>query len=458
MSLCSAVSDPRRIARQSSVLSRLRAGIARNFVAAAFAQGSTFLLNLMTANLLGRTAFGQFTTVQTTFTTVGTLGQFATGYTATRYVAEHRERDPVRAGRIVDFCARVSGITGLLAVAVLGLGASVIASAAFDAPSLASPLRIAALGVPFLVMNGFRMGALAGLEGYSLLARVGVIGGAFYLIAGAVGAMLGGVNGAVAGISVGALAQWWLLGRFLRAELRRQGIPSRRGQWWLEKRTLLRFSIPASLSGFVTLPALWMASAFLVRQPGGFDQLALFGAANSFRLAVLFLPNTMNNVGMSVLNNQRRASAEAYRRVFWWNLGLTSGCAALGAAIVVSLGPWLLKAFGARFDEGYAALRILMVTAVTEAIAVGAFQIIQTHARMWLSLFVVTLPRDLLIVALAYALTPAHGAVGLALAHATGWAVALGSIAVLTYRLGLTMNNDSDASGLIVASSGVGQP
>ena len=52
----------------------------------------TLALNLVSANLLGRFAFGEFTVVQGTLSTVGALAQVATGYTATKYVAELRER------------------------------------------------------------------------------------------------------------------------------------------------------------------------------------------------------------------------------------------------------------------------------------------------------------------------------------------------------------------------------
>ena len=119
-----------------------------------------------------------------------------------------------------------------------------------------------------------------------------------------------------------------------------------------------------------------------VRQPGGLGLMALFGAANSFRLIVLFLPNAMNNVGTSLLNNQRTASGDDYRRVFWWNLGLTATVVILGAAVVIAIGPLLLRAFGKEFQGGYAVLRILMLVAVIESLAIWTYQVIQSHGRM----------------------------------------------------------------------------
>jgi O-antigen/teichoic acid export membrane protein len=79
-----------------------------------------------------------------------------------------------------------------------------------------------------------------------------------------------------------------------------------------------------------------------------------------------------------------------------------------------------------------------MLAAVIESLAIWTYQVIQSHGRMWLTLFAVTLPRDCVILALAYGLTPAYGAAGLAAAHAGGWTLALATILFLTRRIGLT--------------------
>jgi O-antigen/teichoic acid export membrane protein len=428
----------RESARRPSVLTRLHSGALLNVIGAAFGQGSTFALNLIIANLLGRRAFGEFTVVQATLSTVGALAQVATGYTATKYVAEFREVAPERAARILHLCSALSTGTAVVAALSLAIAAPWIATRAYDAPQLTPWLRTAAPGVLFIVINGFRTGALAGLESYAALARVGVTSGLVYIVLGVLGAYTGGVNGALVGVVISAGVQWLLLGSILAQELARWKIPRRAEDPWRERSTLLHFAVPASLTGAITLPAFWLASAFLVRQPGGLEQMALFGAANSFRVIALFLPNILNSVGMSLLNNQRTTSEDGYRRIFWWNLALTGTFVSLAAVGVIAVGPWLLRAFGKGFDGGYAVLRVLMLAAVIESVAIWIYQVIQSHGKMWLTLFFVTLPRDCLIVGLAYALTPAYGAAGLAAAHAGGWALALVVILVITCRIGLT--------------------
>jgi O-antigen/teichoic acid export membrane protein len=424
-------------AARDSLLARLHTGVALHFIGSAFSQGSTFALNLVTANLLGRLAFGEFTVVQTTLSTVGSLAQIATGYTATKYVAEFRERDPTRAARILHLCGRVSTATAVLAAVLLAATAPLIAVKAYGAPQLTAWLRTAAPGVLFIVMNGFRSGALAGLEDYRSLARVGTVSGVLYLVLGVAGAYFASITGALVGIVVSGAIQWLLLGIALRQALARWKVPARVDDAWKERSTVLHFALPATLTSAFTLPAYWVASALLVQRPGGLEQIAVFGAANSFRLIVIFLPNVMNSVGMSLLNNQRRTSTAGYKWIFWWNLALTVAFVSAGAILVAAIGPWLLRAFGKDFDAGYPVLRVLMVCAVLESAATWIYQIIQTQGKMWLTLFGVTLPRDLVILALAYSLTSPFGASGLAAAYVGGWALALTTICVISFRLGL---------------------
>jgi len=422
---------------EPGLLTRLYAGFARNLVGTVFNQGSTFALNFVAAHALGLLRFGEFMIVQATLTTAGNLGQFATGYTATKYVAEFRTRDRARASRILGLCAVASTITGCVIGAALFFAAPVLAARAFHAPALSTPLMIAAPAVMFIIMNGFRTGALGGLEGYGALARVGVISGIAYLALGSIGAFLGGVNGALAGVAASAIVQWIVLGRLLAEETARRGLSTVYDHPWRERDVLIRFALPASISGLVTLPALWLASTILAGQPGGLEQMALFAAANTYRVAVLFLPNTVNAVGMSLLNNQRGTGDRAYRRVFWWNLAMTTGLAVVAAAAITVGGPWLLAAFGRGFADGYRTLLVLMIAAVVESVTLGFYQVVQSQAKLWLSLFVVALPRDTLIVIAAYMLTPSLGALGLAAAYLIGWTVALCTTSALTVRLGI---------------------
>lgn len=420
---------------RSGVATRIQSGIFFNLLGAGFNQGSTLVVNLMVANLLGRETFGRYTMVVATVATVAAFGQLSMGYTATKHVAEFRSLSKERTSRVLGLCAAVSGISALLTAAVLGLSAEWLAVTILGEPALAAELRIAALSVLFLVLNGFAAGALAGLESYRELARAGAASGAVYLLVCITLTWQYGLRGAVSGVAISAAAQTLLLAILLKRESARQGVGLRFEGLWQERGLVTHFALPASLSGLVTLPAVWLSSAILARQPGGFQQLALFGAANSFRIMVLFVPQAVNNVGMSIMNNSRQSSSTEYRQAFWINAFMTTMAAVGVASIVFAAATPLLELFGPTFRDGRVALGILLGAAVIEALAIAVYQVVVAHSRIWGSLFAVSLPRDLTLVLLAALLSPGFGAAGLAAAHTVGWALALCGILFMVRHL-----------------------
>jgi len=422
---------------------RLRGGVAFNLLGTAFNQGSTVVVNIVVANLLGRESFGHYTMILATVATIASLGQLSMGYTATKHVAEFRSTERDRASRILALCGMISLATAVLAGLTLAVSAQWLAQAVLGEGGLAPELRIAGLAVLFGVLNGFLTGALAGLEGYPAIARNGVVSGAVYTTVCISLAWTYGLTGAVWGIAISASIQSATLWVLLRSEAARAGIELTRHNPWQERALVSRFAIPASLTGLITLPAIWVSSAILARRPGGFEQLALFGAANTFRAMVLFLPQAINSVSMSLLNNQRHSSADGYRRVFWMN-ALATGVSASGIAVLLLIAsPFLLQLFGAGFAEGQIVLAILLGAAVLEALALAAYQVVVSQGRLWASFAWIALPRDVSLVVLAAVLAPALGATGLAAAHAFALALALATTGALASRVGLVPSHGS---------------
>ena len=156
---------------------RVSSGVCWNLIGAVFNQGSTFVVNVLLANILGMEAYGAYAIVLSTLSVLGLAAQLSTGYTATKYVAEFRLTDPERAGRILRLLTVMVVVGGLAMAAGLAIGATWVARWLLDAPALAWPLLLAAPGVFFTSANGFLLGALAGLERYSALGRAGMSSG-----------------------------------------------------------------------------------------------------------------------------------------------------------------------------------------------------------------------------------------------------------------------------------------
>jgi O-antigen/teichoic acid export membrane protein len=426
------------VVSSESLWSRFQTGIAYNTIGAVFNQGSTFAVSIIVANFLGKQIFGEYAIVQTTVATVAVIAQAGISYTATKYVAEYRAVDRDRTGRILGMILAFSAAAATVATLALVLLAPWLASRVFKAPALGAVLAIGSAVLLFAALNGSLMGALYGLESYKALATALVWSGLCYLLACTVLAWWAGLKGAIGGQALSGLFQFVLLGFVVRRECAKQRIKIRLSNSAKESRIVLHFGLPAALGGLTSMPALWLGSAFLVRQANGYSQMGIYGASFALMIAVLFLPNIANNVGMSLINNHKGGGdAVEYRRTFWINFVLTLTAVALGAAAAAVAGPELLRLFGKDFKEGYGVLLILLLAAVSQGFAVAMYQVIQSQARMWLSFFAVALPRDTLIVVLAHLLIPLHGARGLATAYAIACTVAAVVTAVIVWQIGL---------------------
>jgi O-antigen/teichoic acid export membrane protein len=436
------VNQTKRISNSSSsLISRLCLGITWNLIASVFNQGNVFVINIIIARLLGKTLFGEYTIIQSTLLTASLLAQFSTGITATRYLAAFRDSDRERAGRILGLCALVSAGMGAMAVLLLFISAPWLSTEILKAPHLSVGLRIGGGFLFFAIINGFQIGALAGLENYRNLAKAGLFNSCLMLSICTVATWKWGVNGALAGLAISAMVNWLIHQHFLRAASREQGIFFSHRGLWRERRALTKFALPAALSGFVSMPAFWLANVLLVRCPNGFSEMALYSASMNIRTIYVLLPRNINNVSFSILNNYRgMGNQHGYSKTFWLNMCINGLLALVVGLAIYLIGPKLLGLFGKTFEDASNILFILILSGFIEIIAISIYQVIQTKGKIWTSLFIIVIPQHLAMIVLAYFLTPTLGGTGLAMAFSVGWGVQLVVNSFTAWSLGLRLN------------------
>ena len=389
-----------------------------NLVAVLFNQGSTLIINIIVARILMKQSFGEYSMVYGTLLTAATLSQFAAGGTAAKYIAEFRSSDPERVNRIMGVCAILSGaIAGVGAILLVAL-APWLAGTMLNAPHLTVPLIIGSGFLFFSAINGYQTGALAGLEAFGSLAKAGMASAIVALVAVSLGASWAGLNGCSIGLGVAALLRCVIHNRWLHHECRRQKIkPQYRGSLKSEKGIIYRFAVPAAMGNYYSMPLIWLANSLLVRQPGGYGEMALYSASNNLRLLALFLPNVMFNVAVSILNNEKSKGDRIHYRKTFVSYVLYIFIASLGGVIIIGImGRPMLQLFGKDFGAGHFILWLLLVASLFEGLSIALYQYIQNRAKIWLSFFLINMPREACLVVAAYFLVRPYGGVGLAVA------------------------------------------
>ena len=412
-----------------SLRARFRKGIVWNFIASASGMGAHFAVNLMVAKMLGKDAFGRFTMVQNTLMTFSGLASLSMGLAATKYLAEFRAKDKEQAGRILGLCSLVSIVMAGVVSLVLLAASPWVAASQLKSPDLATALRVGTAFLFFASITGYQTGALAGLESYRASGIANLLSGALTLIVCAASIRFYGISGAFIGLSGSAMLRYAIHRHFLAAECVAAGIQFSYRHLSELQGILFRFAIPAAMSGYFTLPMFWLANVILFQQPNGAASMALYGAAASVRVMVLFLPITINSVGVSILTHTKgTGDMRGFRRMYWNNVAAVVGTIVLFGIPIALFGRVILSLFGKGFQDAYPVILVVLVAAVAEGLSVSLFQMIQAHERMWFAFLGVIVPRELTLVGAAYLLAPRYGATGLALAYCIAWTLAAGII------------------------------
>ena len=125
-----------------SLRARFAKGTFWSVVGVSISQGLTMLGWIIVARILGQNGFGRLAIVQSTVGMFGVIAGLGLGLTATKHVAELRDSNPQRVGRILALTFITAMITGGLCSVVLLIASPYIAIQAFNAEQLTVVLRI----------------------------------------------------------------------------------------------------------------------------------------------------------------------------------------------------------------------------------------------------------------------------------------------------------------------------
>ncbi|UHD16238.1 oligosaccharide flippase family protein [Thiocapsa bogorovii] len=300
-------------------------GVFWSLAGSAISRGLMLCAMVLVARMLGTTVYGELGMIHTTVGMLGAFAGFGLGLTATKHVAQFRRSDPERTGRIIGLSGLFAMGTGGLIALGLFIFAPWLAEHTINAPHLAGVLRISALIVFINALNGAQTGALAGFEAFKTIARVNLLVGLTSFPFLVIGAYLGGLTGAVWALALNLGFNWLFNHIALRQEAHRSNVPLKFQNCRQEVPILWAFSLPATLSGIIVGPVLWVCYAFLANTPNGYAQLGFFTAAMVFQKAVWFVATNLNNPLLAIVCNRTFDPEGKLARLnilSTWSLGL----------------------------------------------------------------------------------------------------------------------------------------
>jgi O-antigen/teichoic acid export membrane protein len=401
-------------------------------------QGSTFVSNFLVIKLLDHAAYGKFSLVNLTAFYAANILQFAVGSTVSRFVARYAH-DRTRLFSVIWICGTFSLLSGLLGFAALALGSGFLSRSVFIEPSLATPLAIVSVSVPSLIGMVFLSGLLQGLAGFRMLAVSSIVSGALFVAVVAVGAWVDDLNGAIVGFVAGSTLRSLIMGGVALLELSRKQ-PGMVFFWRgiLDRpilREIFKFQIPAGLATCITIPTLWLLPTILTRNTQDFSEVASYSVILMIK-SLIVLPASV--VALALQPSAEKALAtdqpDIALRIFRTALMVSVSIAAASAVFFAVFAKEALTLFGRGFTSASFELQLMMIAAVAEATVVALYMGVQANNRMWASIFATVLPRDLVMLSIAFAFTSRYGLHAVIVAHVVGALVNLAAVCWLSLR------------------------
>jgi O-antigen/teichoic acid export membrane protein len=409
-------------------VSSIAKGVAWTLLGSVASQGSTFLTSILLARLLGRLEYGKLATLQSWIVMLTSVAAIGLGITATKFVAELRDRAPARVGKILGLSSAVTCGTGVACALGLVIFAPTVAEL-FRVPALETQLRLGSVYVLFSTMNGFQLGALAGLGSFARLARIALVQGPISVLLAVGLTWAFGLSGATLALDLAAILSWIQHQVALRAACKEAGLVVTYTRLGGEIVVLRDFAVPAALAGWIASAAIAATNTILVRGPGGVAAMAVFNVGVTIRILVLFVPGVVSRVSATVLCWLQGTNAKTlYRRTLSRYVLFNTGLAIAAAVVLALASQLLLRLYGKEFVNGRPVILMLLAAAVMETLSAGFYQVLYSHGRIWTQTAILTVWSVVLVAVTAA--ERAGGAASLAAAYLVAWSVAAGLYAL----------------------------
>lgn len=399
----------------SDIAKRMVSGALWTFTGTAFAKLVVLVAGILCARILGKELYGEFGMVRSTINMFVALGSAGLGMTATKYISEFRKEQKERTVSIYLLTNYFAVITGVIITVVILVLADFLAESTLNAPHLSNSLKVGALLLFVTVLNGAQNGTLSGFENFKSISINTFVASVFESVFMLYGACYHGVYGAILGYGIGFISLYLLNYISIKRTFRKENISISRK---LFKKNdlflLLKFSLPAMLSSLLIAPTCWILRTMLVNH-NGFGELAIYEAAEQWRIIILFIPTAVGQIVLPILSSIVNGSAKTYWNVLYLNIFINFIVTLVFVVGIIIFSSSIMKSYGDDFNDTYT-LIILCSSAIFAAISNVVGSAIASKGKMWIG-FIFNLIWAILVISSARLfLNLEYGAMSIALA------------------------------------------
>ena len=392
------------------------------FVGVGGAVGSRILMfvaNIIVSRILGREAYGQYSSVTSTVNLFVLFSGMGIASTLTHYIAASKDDDHqlgVYIGTLSRICVAFSALFSL-ALLLLSNQVSYLST---GTAALAHYFRIVSLAIFFSSMSSVEQSIMVGFEKFKNSAMVQLVRCGLFCVLNCFLPRKYGINGAIYALLIAHTVQYVIsviVNRRIYAEKHIKTM------WKWDpsiKRITLIYAIPAFISGLCVMPVNWIGNAILTRK-AGFSELAIFTVASQWMQYITYIPAQMGNMRPIYSDLYARKQNRSLRKLLLRISVSTTAVAAAVSVLVCFFSKYVLLTYGEEYANGAPTLILMVLTAILYTAQVQTGFILQAMKKMWLAVGINGAWGLILIGTLL--ITVSKGSFGYAVAYLIAYAV-----------------------------------
>lgn len=373
--------------KKSQFVLRLARGVFWSLIGLVLSKGLMLIGNIVVARMLEKSEYGELGVVQQTIVMLGAFAGFGLGITATKHVAQYKDDNPERAGRIISLILLFGLFNSALLSVLLFLLAPWLATNVLASFEIVVPLKIGSLILAFSAINGVLIGVLSGFEAFKSIAKINALAGLLSFPAFVLGAYYADVIGCIWALVFSFSLTACLNALWLHKELKKWNIRLQFKNCMSEFSIIGRFSLPAALGGLLVGPVNWATSAIVVNAENGYEEMAIYNAANQWFNLLIFVPNIIGNVILPILSEKagkgfNESSKKALKYTIFLNLAVVVPMIFVGGLLSKNI----MGVYGESYIEGWSTLIVVFATVALLVVNSPVGQLFAAAGKMWIGL------------------------------------------------------------------------
>lgn len=300
-------------------VSRLIKGMSWTILGTFFSKAFMMIAAVAAAKILGVEEYGQYGMINSTVLMFSSFAGLGLAATATKFIAEYKAMDHVRAARIYSMVSLIGLLSGAIMLVLLFLFSDYLANTQLKQPELSILLKISSILLLTNTVNTIQIGILSGFEDFRNIAKFTLINGIIAFLLNILLTNIWGLKGLVFSNVIISVIMFLIYRIGISKNLKSFQIKFRLFGFSKEIKVLWEFSLPSMLSGVMIGPVTWLSNSFIISTSSGYYEMGIFNAANQWRNLLLFIPAAIGNVLLPlIIANKNNSNVERVNILLGW--------------------------------------------------------------------------------------------------------------------------------------------